>query len=65
MKHALIALMLLFTAYVRIPMKGTQIIKNIVEVKSEALNYFYTVTLSDGRKLYLPMLWTIIEEDKE
>ena len=64
MKHTLIALLLLFTATVRIPMKGTRIIKNIVEIKSEALNYFYTITLTDGRKMYLPMLWTIIEEDK-
>jgi len=64
MKHTLIALLLLFTATVRIPMKGTHVIKNIVEVKSEALNYFYTVTLTDGRIMYLPMLWTIIEEDE-
>lgn len=65
MKHVLFALLLLFTATVRIPMKGTVVIKNIVEVSGAPLHYYYTVTLTDGRKMYLPILWTIIEEDKD
>lgn len=65
MRYALIALLLLFTATVRIPMKGSEKIKDIVEVQAEPLSFYYTVTLTDGRKLYLPMMWTIIEENKD
>ncbi|MEE9214653.1 MAG: hypothetical protein V3U54_07640 [Thermodesulfobacteriota bacterium] len=64
MKHTLIALLLLFTAVVRIPMKGTHTYKDIVEVHVFPNAYHYRLTLTDGRTVYVPMLWTIIEENK-
>ena len=63
MKHVLFALLLLFTATVRIPMKSTQTIKHIVEIHAEPFSYFYIVTLQNGKKMYLPILWTIIKEE--
>ena len=63
-KHTLFVLLLLFTATVRIPMKGTHIYKDVVEVNVFPNAYHYVLILKDGRKVYVPMLWTIIEEDK-
>lgn len=65
MKHTLIALLLLFTATVRIPMKGTYRYTNVEAIQVFPNAYHYMLTLTDGRKVYVPMLWTIIEENEQ
>lgn len=55
-------LMLLYIARVTIPMGAKYYYENVETVWPQ--NGFYRLDFTDGRKVWVPMEWTVIEEVK-
>ena len=66
MRKWFISFLLIFVAYVKIPLglERKYIVINIEAFGDLAeLHSWYLLTLVDGRKVYVPTIWTVIEEE--
>ncbi len=65
-KQLLCLMILLFTATVKIPLGGVQVFKNIKRVDCFGNvgepSAFYILKLENGKDVYVPVMFTIIEE---
>lgn len=58
---SLLCLMFFFTAVVKVPMGPSKTYSFVSRV--EAMNFCYLLTLSNGKQVYVPIMFTVITED--
>jgi hypothetical protein len=65
MKKWMMLLVLLFLVKIKVPFGADITYKHVLDVTLGASGSTWQLTLSDGRKAYVPFMWTTIEEEKE